>query len=78
MTYTGSMLLRIALFAIPTALAVALVLLLNGLGASGGVAAVALGVFAVTSGGVFGYFADRLPAFPHPRRPRSLTPHHVD
>lgn len=75
MIYTRDMVVRIALFAIPFVAVAGLVLLLNGLHAGPGIAAVSFGLFAVTTGTTLGYFADRLTAFPHPRRPRSLTPH---
>lgn len=71
------MVLRIALFALPTVAIAALVLVLNGLGASAGIAVVALSAVAVVSGASFGYFADRLPEFPRTRRPpRSTSMHH--
>ncbi len=72
------MAVRIGLMAIPTAAVVGLVLLLNGLDASAGIAAAALGVVAVVSGAVLGYFAGRLPELPRPCRSHSLIPHHVD
>lgn len=55
------MVVRIALFALPTATIAALVLVLNGLGASAGIAVAAFGAVAVMSGAAVGYFADRLP-----------------
>ncbi|HET7177388.1 MAG TPA: hypothetical protein VFI63_01735 [Solirubrobacterales bacterium] len=79
MIYTGPMAIRLAIFAVPTVAVVGLVLLLNGLDASAGIATAALGVVAVASGATLGYFADRLPEPPRPRhRARPLIPHHVD
>lgn len=78
MIYTGSMAIRVGLIAIPTAAVVGLVLLLNGLDAGAGIAAAALGVVAVVSGAVLGYFADRLPELPRARRSHPLIPRHVD
>ena len=46
-----------------------LVLLLNAVDASAGIAVASLGV--VISGAAFGYFADRLPELPGARRRRS-------
>ena len=79
MIYTGRMAIRIAIFAVPIAVVVGIVLLLNGLGAGAGVAAAALGVVAVTCGAALGYFADRLPRLPRSgHRAHSLVPRHVD
>lgn len=79
MIYTGPMAIRIALFAIPTAAVVGVVLLLNGLDAGAGIAVAALGIVAVASGAAFGYFADRLPELPQARRPHRLAGvHHSD
>lgn len=78
MIYTGYMTVRIALFAIPVASVVGLVLLLNGVGAGAGVAAAALGLIAVSGGATLGYFADRLPEWPRERRTHPLVPHRVD
>jgi hypothetical protein len=73
------MAIRIALFAIPTAAVVGLVLLLNGLGAGAGAAVAALGLVAVLSGAALGYFADRLPELPQVRRAHPLAgAHHGD
>lgn len=70
---------RIALFALPTAVVAGLVLLLNGLDAGAGIAVAALGVVAVLSGAAIGYFADRLPEFPLARRTHRLaSAHHGD
>lgn len=68
MIYTGLMVLRIALAGLPLAAVVVLVLLLNSLDASAGIAVAALGLVAVASGAALGYFADRLPEFPKARR----------
>lgn len=68
MIYTGLMALRITLVGLPLAAVVALVLLLNSLGAGAGVAVAALGLVAVASGAALGYFADRLPELPNGRR----------
>jgi hypothetical protein len=69
---------RIALFAVPAAAIVGLVVLLNALNAGTGVAVAALGFVAVVSGTALGLFADRLPEFPRARRAHPLVPHHVD
>jgi hypothetical protein len=74
--YTGSMAIRIGLIVIPIAAVMGMVLLLNGLGASVGVAAGFLGLIAVVSGGIFGCFADRLPEIPGARHAPPLM--HVD
>ncbi len=71
------MAIRIALFAIPTAAVAGLVLLLNGLDADAGIAVAALGAVAVLSGAALGYFADRLPVFPHARRSQSGSDHRL-
>jgi hypothetical protein len=76
--YIGPMAIRFLIFTAPTAAVVGLVLLLNGLGASAGIAAAALGVVAVAGGAVLGYFANRLPELPRPRRTHPLVPGHVD
>ena len=62
------MAIRVALFAMPTAAVIGLVLLLNGLDAGVGIAVAALGSVAVLSGAALGYFADRLPELPQARR----------
>jgi hypothetical protein len=72
------MALRIALFFVPLALAVCMVLLLNDLGAGAGIATTALGLVAVAGGATFGYFADRLPEWPREKRAHPLVPHRVD
>lgn len=72
------MAIRLGLFAIPIAAVMGLVLLLNGLDASAGIAAAALGVVAVASGAAFGYYADRLPELPSARRAHPLIPRQVD
>ncbi|HEX6754153.1 MAG TPA: hypothetical protein VF093_11275 [Solirubrobacterales bacterium] len=70
---------RIALFAIPAAMVTGLVVLLNGLDASPGIAVVALGVVAVATGTALGYFADRLPELPGVHRHHRLAGiHHGD
>ena len=51
---------RIALIAVPTAAFSGLVLLLNGLDASAGIAVGAFGSVAVATGAALGYFAERL------------------
>jgi hypothetical protein len=73
--YTGFMAIRIGLIAIPIAGVIGMVLFLNGLGASIGVAAGVLGLVAVLSGAILGYFADRLPEFPRARHAPPLIPH---
>lgn len=67
------MLLLFALFVAPITAVVGLARLLNALHANPGVAAVAMGLVAVTSGATFGYFADRLPEIRRPHRPRHLA-----
>ncbi len=76
MIYTLAMALRIALFAVPVVAVAGLVLLLNGLGASAGIAVAAFGLVAVATGIALGYFADRLPEFPQARRPHRLASIH--
>lgn len=59
----------LALIFIPMTVAtVGLTLLLNAVGAGAGVSVAALGLTAVMSGAVIGYFSDRLPDFPGVRR----------
>lgn len=73
------MAIRIALFAVPTAAVIGLVLLLNGLDAAAGVAVAALGLVAVLSGAALGYFAGRLPELSQVRRAHPLAgAHHGD
>ncbi len=52
---------RIALFAVPVAVVIGLVLFLNGINASAGIAMAAFGLVAVITGTALGFFADRLP-----------------
>ena len=79
MIYTPAMAIRVALFAAPAVSVAGLVLLLNSLDASAGIAVAAFGVFAVATGTALGYFADRLPEFPRLRRPHRLAGiHHGD
>lgn len=73
MIYTLAMAIRIALFAIPAVAVAGLVLLLNGLDASAGIAVAAFGLVAVATGTALGFFADRLPELPHARRPHRLA-----
>jgi hypothetical protein len=63
------MTIRIALFAVPAIAVAGLVLLLNGLGASAGIAVAAFGLVAVATGLALGYFADRLPKLSQARCP---------
>jgi hypothetical protein len=72
------MAIRIGLFAGPVLAAVGLVLLLNGLDASPGIAVAALGVVAVMSGAAFGYFADYLPEPRRVGRTHPAVPPHID
>ncbi|HET7052465.1 MAG TPA: hypothetical protein VFI09_00940 [Solirubrobacterales bacterium] len=73
------MALRIALFAVPAIAVAGLVLLLNSLDASAGIAVAAFGLVAVAIGTALGYFADRLPELPQVRRPQHLAGiHHGD
>lgn len=67
---------RIALFAAPTAAVVGMVLFLNWIDASAGVAVAALGVVAVMGGGALGLFADRLPELPRTLRARRIAGTH--
>ena len=53
-----------------------LVLLLNGLDASAGIAVASFGVVAVVAGSALGFFAERLPGFPQARRPHRLAVMH--
>lgn len=78
MIYTDLMTIRLALFGIPTIAIVALVLVLNAVDASAGVAVAGLGIVAVASGTAFGYYADYLPEIPRVRRPHPVVPRHVD
>ena len=79
MIYTGYMAIRIGIIAIPIAAVIGMVLLLNGLDASVGIAVAVLGLIAVMGGAVLGYFADRLPELPKARhRARPLMPRHLD
>lgn len=71
------MVLRIALAVLPLSAVVVLVLLLNSLDASAGIAVAGLGLIAVASGAALGYFADRLPEFPKVRRRPDGTGHLV-
>ncbi len=63
----------VALFVVPAAVSAGLVLLLNGVGASAGVAVVSLGLVAVIGGAALGYFADQLPELPGSRRRRAQS-----
>lgn len=79
MIYTLAMAIRIALFVVPAIAVAGLVLLLNGLDASAGIAVAAFGLVAVATGTALGYFADRLPELPPARRPQRLAGiHHGD
>jgi hypothetical protein len=60
MIYARNMVLRIAVFGIPAIAVVGLVLLLNSLEASPGLALAAYAVIAVSAGAALGYFADQL------------------
>jgi hypothetical protein len=72
------MAIRVALFALPTALVVGIVLLLNGVDAGAGIAAAVLGLVAVAGGAALGYFADRLSMLPPARATRPLVPRRID
>jgi hypothetical protein len=72
------MAIRVALFAIPAVVVAGLVLLLNGLDASAGIAVAAFGLVAVATGAALGYFADRLPELPQARRLHRLAGIHHD
>jgi hypothetical protein len=73
MIYARNMIFRIALFTIPALAVVGLTLLLNGLGASPGLAVAVYAVIAVSTGATIGYFVDRLPELPF-RRPGHPAP----
>lgn len=60
MTYDRNMVFRITVFGVPVVAVAGLVLLLNSLGASPGIAVAAYAVVAVSTGATIGYFADRL------------------
>lgn len=62
------MAIRIALFVVPAMAVVGLVLLLNGLDASAGIAVAAFGLVTAATGAGIGYFADCLPELPSSRR----------
>jgi hypothetical protein len=77
--YTRDMAIRIALFTIPFAVVAGLVLLLNGVDASAGIAVAAFGLVAVAIGATLGYYADRLPELRRNRQPHHLAGvHHGD
>lgn len=78
MIYTGLVTIRVALVGIPAATIAGLVLLLNSLDASPGIAVAALMLVAVLSGAALGYFADRLPELPRTRSAHPLASHRVD
>jgi hypothetical protein len=78
MTYTQPMAIRVALFLVPTLAMAGLVLLLNSVEATAGMAAASMGLVAVASGAALGFYADHLPEPPCSRRARPLLPHHVD
>jgi hypothetical protein len=61
MTYSRNMGIRIALFAIPALVAIGVVLLLNTLNASAGIAVAIYTVAAMAIGTAIGCNADRLP-----------------
>ena len=61
MTYSRSMLIRVILLALPMAAVSGLVLLMNNLHASAGIAFAAYAVLAVATGAAIGCFLDRLP-----------------
>lgn len=67
------MAIRVALFAIPAVAVAGLVLLLNSLDASAGIAVAAFGLVAVATGTALGYFADRLHELPQARRSHRLA-----
>ena len=78
MTYTDSMAFRVALFTLPAAAVVGLVVLLNRLDASTGVAVASLGLIGVLTGAAMGYRADRLPGLRSRRHDRLVGAHHAD
>jgi len=61
MNYIRDMAIQIRLFGIPAVAVVGLVLLLNSLNASPGIAFAAYTVLAVATGAAIGHFVDRLP-----------------
>lgn len=79
MIYTEPMAIRVALFVLPTVAMAGLVLLLNSVEATAGMAAASMGLVAVASGAALGYFADHLPELPCAGRPPHLAgAHHSD
>jgi hypothetical protein len=72
------MAIRFALFGTPLIAGAVLVLVMNAVDASPGVAMAGLGIVAVASGTAFGYFADYLPELPRVRRMHPVVPRHVD
>jgi hypothetical protein len=77
--YTEPMAIRVALFVLPAVAMAGLVLLLNGVEATAGMAAASMGLVAVASGAALGYFADHLPELPRASRPHRLAGvHHGD
>ena len=72
------MAIRITLFSVPTTIVAGLMLMLNRLDASVGIAVAAFGLVAVTSGAALGYFAHRLPELPRAHRAHRLIPHRSD
>lgn len=61
MNYSRSMVIRVALVAVPTLAAIGLVVLLNALDATGGIVVVAYTAVAVAIGAAIGLSIDRLP-----------------
>jgi hypothetical protein len=77
--YTLAMAIRVAQLAVPAVAVAGLVLVLNGLDASPGIAVAAFGLVAVATGATLGYFADRLPELSRVRRLHRLAGiHHGD
>lgn len=76
MTYSRSMAIRIALFAVPPVTAVGLVLMLNAVNANAEITVAAFTVVAAAIGAAIGCFADRLPGSQQDRRPPTASHRH--
>jgi hypothetical protein len=73
------MAIRIALFTVPFAAIAGVVLLLNEVDTSSGLAVAAFGLVAVAIGATLGYYADRLPELRRNRQSHRLASiHHGD
>jgi hypothetical protein len=73
------MAIRVALFVLPALAMAGLVLFLNSVEATAGMAAASMGLVAVASGAALGFYADHLPELPCADRPHRLAgAHHSD